>query len=194
MMNYNDFELVSLAQEGNEDAINMLYEKYRPIIIKKSKIAFLNSPHYGIDINDIMQEGFIGLDEAIKSFSQDMNATFYTFASICINREIANYLKRINNSKGKILNEAITIDENMEKIIGDKTDIELDFLKKDNETNQTADFKKTLTCFEAKVLELRLNDYTLDEIANKLGKDKKAIYNTFQRIKNKFKKFYTFDD
>ena len=193
-MKYNDFELIALAQEGNEDAINMIYEKYRPIIIKKSKLAFLNTPHCGIDISDIMQEGFIGLDEAIKNFSQDMNATFYTFASICINREIASYLKKINNTKGKILNEAIAIDDKIEKVIGDKTDIEMDFLKKDDDENRIENFKKVLTCFESKVLELKLHDYTLDEIAIKLGKDKKAIYNTFQRIKNKFKNFQAIDN
>jgi len=40
-MEHNDYELVSLAQEGNEDAINIIYQKYRPIIIKKSKNAIL---------------------------------------------------------------------------------------------------------------------------------------------------------
>ena len=51
-MENNDYELVALAQENNEDAINILYQKYKPMIIKKSKIAFLQTTHHGIEIND----------------------------------------------------------------------------------------------------------------------------------------------
>ena len=91
-MEYNDYEVVSLAQEGNEDAISLLYQKYKPIIIKKSKNAIMYAPHHGIEISDIMQEAYIGLDEAIKNFSQDDSATFYTFAMVCIERKIFNYL------------------------------------------------------------------------------------------------------
>ena len=61
-MENNDYELVSLAQENNEEAIKILYQKYKPIIIKKSEHAILYLSHHGIEINDIMQEGFIALD------------------------------------------------------------------------------------------------------------------------------------
>ena len=45
-MEYNDYELVSLARDNNEDAINLIYEKYRPIIVKKSKLAFIPLQHF----------------------------------------------------------------------------------------------------------------------------------------------------
>ena len=70
-MEYNDYEAVSLAQEGNEDAISLLYQKYKPIIIKKSKNAIMYAPHHGIEISDIMQEAYIGLDEAIRNYNPD---------------------------------------------------------------------------------------------------------------------------
>ena len=95
-MHENDYELVFLAQEGNEDAINAIYDKYKPIIVKKSKNAIVFVSHHGIDINDIMQEGFIGLEEAIRNFSQDTEASFYTFAMLCIDRKIMNYCHHPN--------------------------------------------------------------------------------------------------
>ena len=116
-MEYNDYEVVSLAQEGNEDAISLLYQKYKPIIIKKSKNAIMYAPHHGIEISDIMQEAYIGLDEAIKNFSQDDSATFYTFAMVCIERKIFNYLKKVTRSKNKILNEAEMTKEELAKEI-----------------------------------------------------------------------------
>ena len=33
---YNDYELVALAREGNEDAINIIYQKYKPLIVNST--------------------------------------------------------------------------------------------------------------------------------------------------------------
>ena len=53
-MEYNDYELISLAREGNEDAINVIYNKYKPIIVSKSKDMIVLANHHGIEISDIM--------------------------------------------------------------------------------------------------------------------------------------------
>lgn len=193
-MDHNDYELVFLAQEGNEDAINLIYQKYKPIIIKKSKNAIVFASHHGIEINDIMQEGFIGLDEAIRDFSQDTEATFYTFANLCIDRQIANYLKKMTSGKDRILNDAITINDSLEKTMRDGTDIEKYFIFRDNNEEITANIRQKLTNFEKKVFDLRLKGYSFEEIANILNKDMKAIYNTFFRIKEKIKKNIKIDD
>ena len=193
-MEYNDYELVSLAQEGNEEAIDIIYKKYKPIIVKKSKNAILYASHHGIDINDIMQEGYIGLDEAIKNFSQDDSATFYTFAMVCIERKIFNYLKKVTRSKNKILNEAVYIDENIEGLIKDSLDIEYNFLGNDNENKLMDLIQEKLTDFELEVFKMKVKGYSFEEIAKDLNKDIKSIYNTFQRIKVKIKKYVKLDD
>lgn len=187
-MEYNDYELVHLAQMGNEDATNMLYQKYKPLIIKKSENYILMATHHGIDINDIMQEGFIGFDEAIKKFSQEKEANFYTFAMLCVDREIINYLRKIKKGNAKTLNEAVMIDENMERVISDGTNIEDMLIGRDSDVSLAISVREQLTDFERQVLDLKLNDYTFEEIAKELNKDMKSIYNTFQRIKIKFKK------
>ena len=152
-MSREDYELVYLAQDGNEEAINLLYQKYKPIIIKKSKNAIIYAPHHGIDINDIMQEGFIGFDEAIRDFSQDQSATFYTFALLCIDRQITNYLKKTTGGKGKILNDAVTIDETLEKVIGDGTNIESNLMGRDRDGKLIDEIRNKLTIFEKKVFD-----------------------------------------
>ena len=193
-MEYNDYEVVSLAQEGNEDATSLLYQKYKPIIIKKSKNAIMYAPHHGIEISDIMQEAYIGLDEAIKNFSQDDSATFYTFAMVCIERKIFNYLKKVTRSKNKILNEAVYIDENIEGLIKDSLDIEYNFLGNDNENKLMDLIQEKLTDFELEVFKMKVKGYSFEEIAKDLNKDIKSIYNTFQRIKVKIKKYVKLDD
>ncbi len=193
-MEYNDYELVSLAQEGNEEAIDIIYKKYKPIIVKKSKNAILYASHHGIDINDIMQEGYIGLDEAIKGFSQDDKATFYTFANLCIDREIVNYLRKTTRGKNKLLNEAIAIDEGLENVISDDMDIESSFILRDNEKKFMTEIYEELTKFEKEVFDLKIKGYNFEEIANILDRDVKSIYNTFHRIKQKSKKIMETED
>ena len=193
-MEYNDYELVSLAQEGNEEAIDIIYKKYKPIIVKKSKNAILYASHHGIDINDIMQEGYIGLDEAIKGFSQDDKATFYTFANLCIDREIVNYLRKTTRGKNKLLNEAIAIDEGLENVISDDMDIEYSFILRDNEKKFMTEIYEELTKFEKEVFDFKIKGYNFEEIANILDRDVKSIYNTFHRIKQKSKKIMETED
>ncbi len=193
-MDANDYELVFLAQDGNEDAINKLYQKYKPIIVKKSKNAIVLASHHGVEINDIMQEGFIGLDEAIKTFSQETEATFYTFAMLCVERQIASYLKKVTRGKDKILNEAIAINDNLEKTMKDKMDIEKYFVSIDNNMEITKVIEEKLTTFEKKVFDLRIQGYSVEEIAKSLNKDTKAIYNTLFRIRDKIKKNIKMDD
>lgn len=190
----NDYELVSLAQEHDEDAINAIYEKYKPIIIKKSKEAILIINHHGIEINDIMQEAYIGLKEAIDNFKQSDDTTFYTFANLLMDRKIANYIKKNLSGKGKILNEAIAIDETLENILTDDYLTEEEFLFQSRESELIKKLRHKLTDFETCVFDLKLKDYSIKEISNELNREQKSIYNTIQRIKEKLKEIIENDN
>ena len=193
-MKHNDYELVYLAQEGNEEAINLIYQKYKPIIVKKSKNAIIYATHHGIEINDIMQECYIALDEAIRDFSQDNEASFYTFAMLCIDRQIVTYLRRITGGRDKILNEAVTIDNNLERVLGDDTNLESSIIINEQLDLLVNEVRPLLTNFEKEVFDMIINNISFEEIAIALHKDIKAIYNAFQRIKIKTKKYITFDN
>jgi len=193
-MEYNDYELVALAKEDNEDAINLIYQKYKPIIIKKSQNMIVRASHHGIEISDIMQEGYIGLEEAIKNFNENDNASFYTFAILCINRQIINYLRKTTGGRDRILNEAVAIDEYVEKNMKDDYDTEFSFIYKEYEKDINDEIEKNLTDFEFKVFKMKIDGYSFEEIANNLNRDLKSIYNTFQRIKIKIKKIIYRDD
>ena len=188
MSEYNDYELVALAKEGNEEAEAVLYEKYKPLIVSNSKDAIVRATHHGIEISDIMQEGYIGLEEAIRNFSEDDNTSFYTFAMLCINREIINYIRKNTKIKNKILNDASPIDEYVEKHLKDDVDTEFNLIYKETEKGIINKIEKNLTEFERNVFDYKIKGYSFEEIANTLNKDVKSIYNTFQRIKLKIRK------
>lgn len=187
---YNDYELISLAHEQNEDAINILYEKYKPIIYKKCSkyIRFIK----GVELCDLIQECYIILDYAIKNFNQDNNNTFYTFLIVCIDRYLTNEYKKSINTKNKLLNESISLDSiddeenSLINLINDNTsnpelelDNELDFI---NLYNKIID---KLTSLEECVFILKIQNFNYKEIASILDKDNKSIDNAIQRIKAK---------
>lgn len=186
-MEYNDFELVSLIRENNEEAREILYNKYKPIIVKKSTDQIYNLGSYGMEINDLIQEGYIGLDNAINCFNEKENTSFYTFALLCIDRQIITYIKKNTNNKAMILNDAINLDDGKEYLFRDNTDIEGSFINKEDAKEFINLICDSLSDIEKKVFSLKLEGYDIGEIANLLNKDTKVIYNTLHRIKYKIK-------
>jgi RNA polymerase sporulation-specific sigma factor len=186
-MEYNDFELVSLIRESNEEAREILYNKYKPIIVKKSTDQIYKLGSYGMEINDLIQEGYIGLDNAINCFNEKENTSFYTFALLCIDRQIITYIKKNTNNKAMVLNDAINLDDGKEYLFRDNTDIEGSFINKEDVKEFINLICDSLSDIEKKVFSLKLEGYDIGEIANLLNKDTKVIYNTLHRIKYKIK-------
>ena len=191
---YNDYELVAMAREGSEDAINIIYQKYKPLIINKSKDAIYIANHHGLEISDIMQEGYIALEEAIQNFSENDNASFYTFAMLCIDRNIINFVRKNTISRNRLLNDASPIDDYIERNMIDESNLEFSFIYRDTEEKIIDKIRKNLTDFEGKVFDYKIDGYSFEEIANTLNKDLKSIYNTFHRIKSKIKKIMEEDN
>ena len=88
----------------------------------------------------------------------------------------------------------MNIDDGLENLLRDNINIEESFLDNHQETEFIERIQEQLTDFERKVFDLRLKEYTFDEIADMLNKDIKSIYNTFQRIRQKIKKNIKIDD
>ena len=186
-MEYNDFELVSLIRENNEEAREILYNKYKPIIVKKSTDQIYKLGSYGMEINDLIQEGYIGLDNAINCFNEKENTSFYTFALLCIDRQIITCIKKNTTNKAMVLNDAINLDDGKEYLFRDNTDIEGSFINKEDAKEFINLICDSLSDIEKKVFSLKLEGYDIGEIANLLNKDTKVIYNTLHRIKYKIK-------
>lgn len=188
---FNDYELIEFICEGNEDANNIIIKKYTPVIniLASKMIKFCNNN--GIDYNDLRQEGFIGLNYALSHFSEEKNTVFYTYVKKCIERRMISTVISSNRLKHKFLNEAISFDNDSNML--DKTlkdDLNNPEFIVENielEENLIKKVKRKLTDYEEQVFELMIADFNYREIAEILEKDKKAIDNAIQRIRNKFK-------
>ncbi len=187
-----DIELLELIKENNEEALENLIEKYRStiigILLKYKKDAYL----IGLDIKDLYQEGLIGLFEAIKTYDEQKDASFKTYANLVIDRKLLDLIKANKRLKHFTLNNAVSLDslldEEDDRNLYDKleTDESTPISKLiDEEDNEL--LKSSLTDFELKVYILKIEGKNNKEIASILDKNLRSVENTIQRIKIKFK-------
>ena len=197
-MNYrsfNDNELLSYICESNEEANTILFKKYEPLINSLAHKMFKYCKNSGLEVNDLIQEGMLGLNLAINHYDEQKDTTFFTFAKKCIERKMISMIMSTKRLKHKILNESLSLEGNINdsdsiglNIISDsKNDPELVIINNEEEAELINRIKKRLTDFECQVFELKICNFNYKEIAEILDKSPKAIDNALQRIKAKAK-------
>ena len=187
-----DDEVVDLAQEGNALAIEYLIKKYKNFVKARSNSYFL----IGADSDDIVQEGMIGLYKAIRDYKKEELASFFSFAELCITRQIITAIKTATRQKHQPLNSYVSLDKPIFHADSNRTLLDvLEGSKLDNpeklvvsdevydilETN----IKSMLSELELKVLQEYLKGRSYQEIAEKLGRHVKSVDNALQRVKRK---------
>ena len=101
-----DEELIKLYRDGNEDAIDIIFERYKYLVRKKAKAMYIA----GGDNDDLIQEGMIGLYKAVRDYNEDRQASFATFAGMCINRHMMSAVTASNRKKNIPLNSYVSFD------------------------------------------------------------------------------------
>ena len=185
----NDNELLYMVNESDEDSYNLLFDKYQQLV---TSIAYKYNNKYkniGIDINDLIIEGNMGLDVAIKKYNSndEQNTKFSSFAYTCIERQILNLIRNSTTKKNEILNDSLIY---FEKDLGE---INLDSYPLDNlllKEKFESKYNKTLnllTPLERKVFILKNQGYSNNELGFLLNVNQKCILNTIYRIRKKSK-------
>ena len=191
---YTDEELVAMAQNGDKNALEAVILRYNKLVYAKSKSFFL----IGADDDDIIQEGFIGLYNAVKKFDGEKFPFFNVFAGLCIRRRMINAVKEASRKKHSPLNSYVSLDntgfddENsvrLSEVLASDTlrDPETIFIDREDADGMEYEINKALSSMELKVLLEYLDGRSYQEIADILGKDAKSVDNAIQRIKKKLK-------
>lgn len=189
----NDYELLDKVSD-NEEATEMIFEKYSPLIKKIATKAYYKNNINGMEINDLIQEGMIGLSVAINTFDDSKEASFFTFARMCIIRRISSYITSFSRLKHQALNESISVEKITEENYKDKIfqDIESNpenvVILGETTREIMTKIENVLTNFECEVFELKTAGFNYKEIGELLDKDAKSINNAMTRIKNKINK------
>ncbi len=194
---YNDEYLLSMVHEKSEEAEEILFDKYKKMIYYKAMKYRYSGTKLGLEMDDLIQEGMIGLSQAIEGYSNHKNVLFTTFANLCVEREIQTAILKASRKKHSLLNESVSIDK---KIDDDKSFIELieskelsaedQVMKKIFEEADVEMVQNELTKFEREVFVLKYQGFEYREIADVLDKTPKSVDNALQRIKRKVKHLF----
>ena len=195
---FTDEELIDRLREGASQITDYIMEKYKNLVRKKAKSMYI----LGADNDDLIQEGMIGLFKAVRDYDAGRDASFYTFADLCISRQMYNAVQASRREKHAPLNTYISLYADMtEPENGEDSTELLNVLASSMETNpeqlvidkeNVADLEaiieKELSNFEKQVLDLYLTGMSYSQIAKVLSRDEKSTDNALQRLKAKIRK------
>ena len=191
--NISDEELIARLRDGETiiedylmEILDYLMEKYKNMVRKKARAMFL----IGGDNDDLIQEGMIGLFKAVRDFQPGREATFATFARMCIDRQIYSAIQNSNRQKHLPLNSYVSLNQEDESSPIWELSVENpEEIIIDQETTRDLQQKISdyLSPMENKVLDLYLKGEGYVEIGRILGKSPKSIDNALQRIRAKIR-------
>lgn len=194
-----DEELIVRLREGEEDITDYIMDKYKNLVRSKAKSMYI----LGADGEDLIQEGMIGLFKAVRDYDIGRDASFFTFADLCISRQMYTAVQASRRQKHTPLNSYISIygaggrqgeaeSEEMELInalaSGMGTNPEEVMIDQENLEVLEKMIDKELSAFEKQVLDLYITGMSYSQIARVLGKDDKSTDNALQRIKAKLRR------
>ena len=194
---YSDEELIVRLRDGEDSITEYLMNKYKNLVRSKAKSMYI----LGADSEDLIQEGMIGLFKALRDYDSGRDASFLTFADLCVSRQMYTAVQASRRQKHIPLNTYISLygvaamdrddeQENLENVltahVGQSPEEVL--IDRENMVQLEKTIEQELSGFEKQVLDLYLTGMGYQQIAKVLGKDDKSTDNALQRIKTKLKK------
>lgn len=191
-----DEELIVRLRDGEKQITDYIMDKYKNLVRSKAGSMFI----LGADRDDLIQEGMIGLFKAIRDYDCGRDASFFTFAELCISRQMYSAVQAAGRMKHIPLNSYISLygggtgpgEEEENGVLPVLADNGLNpedlVIDKENVEYLEKQIEQELSAFEKQVLDLHLTGMSYSQIARVLGRDEKSTDNALQRIKGKIKK------
>ncbi len=199
--NHTDEELIDRLRDGESDVTDYLMEKYKHLVRSKAKAMFI----LGADNEDLIQEGMIGLFKAVRDYDSGRDASFYTFAQLCIARQMYTAVQASGRKKHSPLNYYISLYADAHESGGEEAvgalmerlasesygggNPEEMVIESEDAERLEREIETSLSPFEKQVLELCMTGMGYAEIARILGREEKAADNAIQRIRMKLRRF-----
>ncbi len=176
--------LVAHAQSGDKGAEGELLLRYRDLVRFYARKFFL----VGGETEDLIQEGMIGLYQAIGSFKQDEQGryAFKKFASLCVWRRIIDAVKVAAGKKNEPLKDYVSIAE--EWVALSEADPEQMMILDDDRKELNDKMSRILTDTEFKVFTMYMDGMSCSQICEITGREYKSVDNAIQRSKQKLRK------
>lgn len=182
----SDERLAVLAKSGDEEALEYLLERYKPLMRSLSLRYFIR----GADRDDVVQEAMIALFKTVQNYDPDEGFSFAAAAARRSEQAVIDAIRKAEAKKNKILNDSVSL-ENYEPGQDELGRLAAAFEFPERNAAELAEklkqIQKLLSPMEYEVFFRRLKGLSYQEIAADLGSDTKAVDNALQRIRNKMK-------
>ncbi|SDL75138.1 sigma-70 family RNA polymerase sigma factor [Halarsenatibacter silvermanii] len=182
---------VKKAQEGDVRAIEELIDDNMDIVYAKARYFFIK----GLDKDDVIQEGRVGLYKAIRDYKEEREASFRGFAQLCIHRQLVSAIKKANRQKHMPLNNSTSLDKSIDKgenqrtyneiISDDGDDLEEFFIYRELIDLLMDEIKDKLTELEHNAFIKYLENKSYRQISEELEVNLKSVDNALQRARKK---------
>ena len=184
-----DETLCFLASAGNRLAEETLVTRYNRLVRTCARPFFLA----GGDSEDLTQEGMVGLITAVREYDAGKEASFRTFAEICIRNRLYSVLRASARDKQQPLNQSLSLDDShfdSNPLTSGTNNLAQrnpeDFLiDREHTAALLSGVRKQLSEFEARILGYYLDGLSCREIAKAVNKPPKSVDNAVQRIRRK---------
>ncbi|MCI8537508.1 MAG: RNA polymerase sporulation sigma factor SigE [Oscillospiraceae bacterium] len=181
--------------EGDEEAKQVLIERNLRLVVYIAR-RFENT---GINIEDLISIGTIGLIKAINTYNPEKNIKLATYASRCIENEILMYLRKNANQKGEVsFDEPLNTDWDgnellLSDILGTDSDLVMKPIEDDVDRQLLSAAIETLNERERRIISMRFGlggqkERTQKEVADSLGISQSYISRLEKRIIARLKK------
>ncbi len=195
----SDEELITEYRDGDAHAADLLMVRYKDMVKSLAGSMYI----IGGETEDLIQEGMIGLFEAVRDYDSGRDASFRTFARLCVSRKMYSAIKLSGRKKHMPLNTYISIyneDDPREDggssvplqdvlSAGSDTEPESIILNQEKALEISEAIERELSPLEKSVMDLFMTGMGYTEIARVLGRDEKSTDNALQRIRGKLKKY-----
>jgi RNA polymerase sporulation-specific sigma factor len=172
MYQYNDYELLYLISENDDTALDIMFQKYIPLIktrIRSFKIKYWN-------YEDFLQEGLLMLHRAIQTFNPESRKTFNKYFDLILQRKFIQLLRKESHHFYNV--DLVGIGDTL--------------MEEQVYSQPIIDYREIVSrchfsCFESKVLHFLTQGEKISNIAKELNVTVKQVYDANDRIRRKMK-------
>jgi RNA polymerase sporulation-specific sigma factor len=187
-------EIISRLKDSNEAKTILIEHNLRLVVYLAKKFEST-----GINVEDLISIGTIGLIKAVNTFKAEKNIKLATYASKCIENEILMHLRRVGKTKTEIsLDEPLNIDWDgnellLSDILGTEEDVVFRDMENEVDLSLLNDSIQKLNKREYMIMKLRFGldntkSFTQKEVADMLGISQSYISRLEKKILNRLKK------
>lgn len=178
----SDEDLQKLAVAGDRRAEETLILRYGRTVRACARPLFLA----GGDSEDLTQEGFLGLLDAIREYREGQDATFATFARVCIRNRMFSAVRSAARAKHAPLNSSLSWErDDVEPGMASPPSPEEMVIAREDRDEDLRRLAQELSPLERKILEHYLRGLSYGEIAQAIHRSAKSVDNAVQRIRRK---------